>query len=146
MKVILTKDIKGLGKEGDLVEAKSGYARNFLLPKGHAIEATPENLENWKEDQAERKRIRDENLAEAEELKKKLESTTYTITGKAGEGGRLFGAITNKDIQEMLKGKGIDIDRKKIETENIKSLGETVVQVRVYPEVVANLKLNVVEE
>lgn len=148
MKIILLKDIKGLGEKGDMVEAKSGYARNFLLPKGDAIEATPGNLEKWKEDQAKQSERKEEEYKEALELKEKIESIKINIKGKAGEGGRLFGSITSSDIASRLKKEhNISIDKRKIELkENIKSLGTTNIDVRVYPELTANLVVNVKEQ
>lgn len=145
MKVILLKDIKGLGKAGDLVNAKTGYARNFLLPKGDAIEATPGNLERWKKDQADLAKKEETEHKEALELKKKLEDVSVVLEGKAGEGGRLFGSITSKDIADALKKQHkIVVDRRKIELkDNIKSLGVTEVDVRVYSEITAKLKVNV---
>lgn len=145
MKVILLKDVKGLGKEGDLVNAKDGYARNFLLPKGDAIEATPANLKKWKEEKAKEAEKKENQHKEALELKEKIEAITVTINGKAGDGGRLFGSITSKDIADALKEQyNIDIDRRKIELkDNIKTLGSTQVELRVYAEVVAKLNVNV---
>jgi large subunit ribosomal protein L9 len=147
MKVILMKDIKGLGKAGDLVNAKDGYARNFLLPKGDAIEATPANLKKWEEEKAEQAQKKAEENKAALELKKKIESITVVIKGKSGEGGKLFGSITSKDIADGLKAQHkIDIDRRKIELkDNIKSLGNTQVDVRVYAEILAKLNVSVKE-
>lgn len=146
MKIILRKDVKGLGKEGELVESKIGYARNFLFPKNLALEATPENLKKWEEDQAEKKRLHAEHKKAAEDLKAKLESEKVTLRAKAGEGGRLFGAITTKDIADVLAKRGIEIDKKKIEGEVIKTLGSSEVVVKLFPEVSAKLVINVVEE
>ena len=141
------KDIKGLGKAGDLVNAKDGYARNFLLPKGDAIEATPANLKKWEEEKAEQAQKKAEENKAALELKKKIESITVVIKGKSGEGGKLFGSITSKDIADGLKAQHkIDIDRRKIELkDNIKSLGNTQVDVRVYAEILAKLNVSVKE-
>lgn len=148
MKVILLKDVKDLGKAGELVNSKTGYARNFLFPKGLAIEATPANLKQWEEEQ---KGIEDKKQKEKEaalELKAQIEKITVELKGKGGEGGRLFGSITSKDIADKLKKQyKLDIDRKKIELkDNIKSAGITNVDVRVYPEITASLKVNVVIE
>lgn len=145
MKIILLKDYKNLGKAGEMVDAKDGYARNYLLPRNIAIEATSANVENWKEEQA--KLQEEERLAfeGAQELKEKLESITLTLTAKGGETGKLFGSITNAEIsKELLKEEKLSIDRKKIELkEPIKTAGLHEVPVRVYPEVVANLKVNI---
>lgn len=145
MKIILLKDYKNLGKAGEMVDAKDGYARNYLLPRNIAIEATPANVENWKEEQA---RLQEEErlaFEGAQELKEKLESITLTLTAKGGETGKLFGSITNAEIsKELLKEEKLSIDRKKIELkEPIKTAGLHEVPVRVYPEVVANLKVNI---
>ena len=145
MKIILLKDYKNLGKAGEMVDAKDGYARNYLLPRNIAIEATSANVENWKEEQA--KLQEEERLAfeGAQELKEKLESITLTLTAKGGETGKLFGSITNAEIsKELLKEEKLSIDGKKIELkEPIKTAGLHEVPVRVYPEVVANLKVNI---
>lgn len=148
MKVILLKDVKGLGKAGDLVNAKDGYARNFLFPKGNAIEATPSNLKKWEEEKERQADKKKEELNEAMNLKKKIEDITVIIEGKAGDGGKLFGSITSKDISDALKAQHkIDIDKRKIEIkDNIKSLGTTIVDVRVYAEVLAKLNVNVKEK
>ncbi|HAE92791.1 50S ribosomal protein L9 [Tissierella praeacuta] len=148
MKLILLKDVKGLGKEGELVNAKDGYARNFLLPKGDAVEATPANLKKWKEEKAKEEERKKNEYNEALKLKEKIDSITVTIQGKAGEGGRLFGSITSKDIADALKSQHkIDVDKRKIELkDNIKSLGNTQVDIRVYAEVVAKLNVNIKEQ
>ena len=145
MKIILLRDDKDLGKAGSLVDAKDGYARNFLIPRKIAIEATPENLKTWEEDQ---RRLREEErvrIEEANALKAKLESMTVNVQAKGGEGGRLFGSITNKEIADAIKAQAkIDIDKKKIELkENIKTTGLKEVVVRVYPEITANLKVQI---
>lgn len=148
MKIILLKEVKGLGEAGDLVEAKTGYARNYLLPKGDAIEATPGNMKRWKKEQAAREAKEETEYNEALELKKQIEEVTVELDGKAGEGGRLFGSITSKDIGDALKKQHqLTVDRRKIQLDdNIKALGVTQVDVRVYPEVIAKLKVNVKEK
>lgn len=148
MKIILLKDVKGLGVEGDLVDAKIGYARNYLLPKGAAIEATPGNMKNWKNQQATLKERKEKEEEEALKLKEKIENESINIEGKSGEGGRLFGSITSTDIAEALKlQKSIDMDRRKIELkENIKTLGTTEVNIRVYPGIIATLRVDVKEK
>lgn len=145
MKVILLEDVKGLGNKGDLVNSKTGYARNFLFPKGLAIEATPANYKKWEEETKKREAKIQKEKEEALELKEKIENITVELKGKGGEGGRLFGSITSKDISDNLKKQHkLDIDKKKIELkENIKTGGVTNVDIRVYPEITASLKVNV---
>lgn len=148
MKVILQKDVKGLGKAGDIANASDGYARNYLIPKGLAVEASSGNLNTViQQKQAEEKR-KAEELAEAEKLKERLEKLTVTIKAKSGEGGRLFGSITNKEIADMLKKQHqVTLDKRKISLpEPIKDLGETVVEVKVYPNVAGTLKVKVQAE
>nr|WP_300003986.1 50S ribosomal protein L9 [Tissierella sp.] len=148
MKVILLEDVKGLGKKDEMVTAKTGYARNFLLPKGAAIEATAANLKKWKDEMKNKEKNQKQEKDQAMDLKAKLEKVTVELKSKAGEGGRLFGSITTKDIGEALKKQHkIEVDRRKIELkDNIKTAGVTVVEVRVYPEVTADLKVNVTVE
>lgn len=148
MKIILLEDVKNLGKKGELVDAKMGYARNYLFPREMAIEATPRNLEKWEEEMERLEAKRANEMEEAKKLKEKIEDITVELKSKAGEGGRLFGSITTKDIGEALKEQhNIEIDRRKIELEdNIKDSGVTMVDVRVYPEMTAELKVNVTVE
>lgn len=145
MKVILLKDIKGLGKAGELVDAKDGYARNFLFPRKAALEATEENLKNWEEEKRIQRETEAQNIKEAEELKKVLEGKTLHINAKGGEKGRLFGAITSLDIAKRLAEEySIDVDKRKIDLkENIKSEGEYKVPFKLYQGVVAELKVEV---
>lgn len=146
MKVILLKYVDGLGKEGDLVNAKTGYARNFLLPNGLALEGTPANIKVWEQQVQERKEKDAQDKQEALELKEKLDQTEITIAVKAGASGRLFGSITSQDIVEELAKKGYSIDKKKIELKNpIKEKGTTKVPVRIYPEIVAQVSVTITE-
>lgn len=148
MKVILLKDVKELGKKGDLVEAKDGYARNFLLPRKLAEEATGSNLKEFKEKEKSKKIQAKQELEQAKELAKQIEQTKVVIKTKAGENGRLFGSITTKDVAEVLKKEHkIEVDRRKMEIDggNIKDMGTTQAEVRVYPSVVARFKIQVTE-
>lgn len=148
MKIILLKDVKGLGKEGDLVNAKDGYARNYLLPRELAKEATEGNVKVLKEQKKSEKLKKEAERERALELKEKLEEITVEIMGKAGEGGRLFGSITSKDIaDELSKQHKIKIDKKKLVLDdNIKTIGTTLVDVKVFTEITAKLKVKVVEK
>lgn len=144
MKVILTENIETLGHIGDIVKVAPGYARNFLLPKKFAIEATEKNakaLDHVKRQMAYKK---DKVTESAKLLLAKLEELTVALTHQAGVEGKLFGSVTTMEIAAFLKEKGIDIDRKKIVlVEPIKSLGEYSVPVKLHPEVTATLKVNV---
>lgn len=148
MKIILLKDVKGLGKEGDLVNAKDGYARNYLLPRELAKEATEGNVKVLKEQKKSEKLKKEAERERALELKEKLEEITVEIMGKAGEGGRLFGSITSKDIaDELSKQHKIKIDKKKLVLDdNIKTIGTTLVDVKVFTEITAKLRVKVVEK
>ncbi|MCA5587112.1 50S ribosomal protein L9 [Finegoldia magna] len=148
MKVILTSDVEKLGKAGEMVNAKTGFARNFLLPNKLAVQATKENIKIWEEKQAELRAIERENIKNANELKEKIENTKVKIIAKTGEGDRLFGSITSMDIEKALKEQhGLDVDKKKIEMkDNIKSLGTFNVVVKVYPDINANLEVIVDKE
>ena len=148
MKVILKADVKSLGKAGELVNTSDGYARNMLIPKGAAIEATEGNvrsLEKQKQLAAEKKA---EEKAAAQAMAEKLNAVGVTIKTKAGEGGRIFGSITSKDIADALKDQHkLTVDKKKIQLDNpIKSTGEMSVNVKLYSEVSAQLKVTIVAE
>jgi len=146
MKVILLKEVKGMGKEGDLVNSKDGYARNYLIPRNMAIEATSENLRKWEEAKKQEAAKKKQELEEANALKERLEKLTVEVKAKGGSGGRLFGSITSQDIAAALKEQhGVDIDKRKIEMkDNIKNAGAAEVDLKLYPEVSAKLKVNVV--
>lgn len=149
MKVILLQDVKGLGKKGEIVNAKDGYARNFLFPKNLAKEATEGNVKVLEEQKTAKKIKQQEELTKAKELAEKVSELTVELKGKSGENGKLFGSITTKDVSEALKKQHkIDIDKRKMDIDggNIKSIGTTLVEVKVYPNVSAKLKVKVTEE
>ena len=147
MKVILTDNIVRVGVKGDLVDVKPGYYRNYLNPQGLAVEANKKNMAELEEMQAKLKEEEAQNRKEAEELKEKIEALTITQKVNVGEDGKLFGSVTNKDLAEALAEQGIEIDRKRIEgVETIEGTGEFNLNVRLYPEVNANLKVEVVAE
>lgn len=147
MKVILKADVKSVGKKGEIINASDGYARNFLFPKGLAVEATDGNVKALQAVKENEKKKKAEELQKAKELAKKIEGLTVIIKAKTGENGKLFGSITSKDIAEELKKQHkIDIDKKRIALEEaIKSAGVFNVEAKVYPEVSATLKVSIME-
>jgi large subunit ribosomal protein L9 len=148
MKVIFLKDVKGKGKKGEIKNVADGYANNFLFKQGLAIEATPANIKALEAQKRKEKQQAEEELAKAKQLKEQLEQITVQLAAKAGEGGRLFGSITSKQIAEALQSQhNIKIDKRKIELEDaIRSLGYTNVPVKLHPEVTATLKVHVTEQ
>lgn len=145
MIVILTQDVKGKGKAGDVVKVNDGYARNMLLPKGLAKEATQGNVRSLEKQKALAEEKRQEQKAAAQKQAEKLEKITVTIQSKGGENGKLFGSITSKDIAEALEAQeGIKVDKKKIDLPApIKQTGTETVTVKLFPEVTAKLKVKV---
>lgn len=147
MKVIFLQDVKGQGKKGEVKEVSEGYARNYLFPRGLATEASKGNLKTLEAQKQAAERRKQQEKEEAEALARKLEAMTVVIRAKAGEGGRLFGAITSKQVAEALAKQGIDIDKRKIELEEpIRALGVTKVPVKLHPQVRTTLGVQVVEE
>lgn len=148
MKVILKQDVRGLGKKDDLVNVSDGYARNFLFPRGLAVEANQSNLNIVKTRKEAEKSRRDRELAQARELAEELRDVEVVIRAKTGENGKLFGSITSKDISDKLKEDfGMDIDRKKIVIpDTIKTTGTYEIDVKLYPEVSGRLKVRIESE
>ena len=147
MKVILLQDVKALGKKGDVVEVSEGYARNMLLKKGMGIEATGKNMNDLKLQKANAEKIARETLEAAQALGKEMEGKSIKIAVKTGEGGRIFGSVSSKEIAEEIKKQlGYEIDKKKIQIDNpIKALGVTNVSIKLHTKVTAELKVQVVE-
>ncbi len=147
MKIILRQDMDALGLEGDTVDVANGYARNYLIPKGIALEASIQNVKLF---ETQRKKIEIKRLKakeEAEKIKEKLADVMITISQKAGDEDKLYGSVTNMDIAAHLEKQGILIDRKKISMDKpIKALGEYEVPIRLYPEVTGSIKVTVVPE
>lgn len=147
MKVIFQKDVKGQGKAGEVKNVSDGYARNFLLPKGLAVEATAGNVNILKDEKRRESEKEAAADAEAERTKKHLEQTELLIKAKAGENGRLFGAVTSKQLSEALKQQKIKVDKKKIQlSEPIRTLGVTRVDIKLRPGITATLSVHVIEE
>jgi len=145
MKLILTHEVTNLGAPGDIVEVKDGYGRNFLLPRNFAIRWTKGGAKQVESIKAGRDARAVHDLEEAQQIKGRLEAEPVNVGVRAGEGGRLFGAVTVSDIAEALESAGATVDKRRIEVGNpIKSLGAHEVAVRVHPEVSAKVRLNVV--
>lgn len=148
MKVILLQDVKGQGKKGDVVKVSVGYARNYLLKNNLAKEATKGNLRALEAQKRRESKQAEAEKQEAVQLKEKLANITVELKAKAGDGGRLFGSITNKQIaDELKKTHGHKIDRRKIELdEPIRALGHRRVPVKLHQDVTGTINVNVIEE
>lgn len=147
MKVILSKDVKDVGKKGQAVEVSEGHARNFLLPRGLAVIATEGAVRAMDQEKQAVQRKKERELHEAQKLAAKLNSAVIKITVRSGEGGKLFGSVTSADIANALLAQGIQVDKRKIELrESIKLAGTYKVDVRVYHEIIATLTLVVAGE
>lgn len=147
MKVILLQDVKGKGKKGQLIEASDGYARNFLLPRKMAIEATADNVNTMKMNDKAKAEQAAREKAQAQEIAAKLKEITVEIKAKSGNGGRLFGSITSSEVSEALKSQfGIVIDKKKlVQDEPIKSFGSFSVKAKLGYEITATVSIHVSE-
>ena len=147
MEVILKEDIVNLGKMGEVVRVRDGYARNYLLPHGLVVVANKKNLKGFEHQKRVVASQKERVLKQAETLSEKLAGAALTIPVKAGEEGKLFGSVTNIDIEKALRAKGFDIERRKIHLdEPIKSLGDYEVPVRLTADVTATVKVSVVAE
>lgn len=147
MKVILLKDIKGTGKKGQIIEASDGHARNYLFPRGLAKPATDSSVRELEHQKASADKRKEKEIEEAKALAQQLEAISLKFAVKIGEGGKLFGSITTKDIAEAIeKNHGIKIDKKKIELATIKSAGTTQAEIKLMQGVQAKVKIEVVEE
>ncbi|WP_243370545.1 50S ribosomal protein L9 [Geotalea sp. SG265] len=144
MKVILKENLDNLGHIGDIVKVAPGYARNYLLPKGLALEATTKNAKALEHAKKHLEYKKNKVLEQARALAAKIEGISLSLSHQAGEEGKLFGAVTNMELAENLKAQGIEIDRKKIVlAEPIKQLGDFTAIVRIHPEVNATLKVTI---
>ncbi|UOE94121.1 50S ribosomal protein L9 [Alkalihalobacillus sp. LMS39] len=147
MRVIFLEDVKGKGKKGEVKNVAEGYARNFLLPNNLAVEASTGNVKNLEAQKKSEQKKADEELQKAQKYKEELESITVELKAKAGEGGRLFGAVSTKQIAETLAKMKKKVDKRKILLdEPIRALGYTNVPIKIHPEVVATVKVHIVEE
>lgn len=146
MKVILKQDVKGLGKKGELANASDGYARNFLFPKGLAVEADSGAMNEFNNKEAAKKFHKAEEIKAAQADADKLDGKTVKVCAKAGANGKLFGSVTAKDVAKQIKEElKIDIDKRKIIMPDVKSFGTVQAEVKVYQGISANIFVQVTE-
>lgn len=145
MKVILTQDVKGQGKKGEIINASDGYARNFLLPKKLAIPADEGNMRNWQRNKDKEDAKAADDLAKAQALAKQLKDQKFVLKAKTGEGERLFGSITNKDVAEAMEAAfDVKIDKRNVEMEDhIKVLGDYKIKVKLHAQVKTEIVVSV---
>lgn len=146
MKVILRADVDNLGRLGEIVAVRPGYGRNYLLPQGLASLATPGNLKVFEQERRKLQAMNDAIKAEASSLGARIEAAKVVIEVRTGEGDKLYGSVTSTQIAAILAEQGVDVDRRKIQLdEGIRSLGEYIIDVKLHPEVVAKLTVNVIK-
>jgi large subunit ribosomal protein L9 len=145
MEVILTQDVKNLGNQGELVKVAEGYGRNFLIPRGLAVEATKSNLKHLQHQRKLDKQREERDKADAEKMKATLDGLELVMQARSGEGGRLFGSVTSTDLVEAIKKEtGIEVDKRKLELdEPIKSVGNHRVRLKLLPGVTASVTVKV---
>lgn len=148
MKVILLQDVKSLGKKGEIVEVSDGYARNMILPRKLGVEATGKNMNDLKLQNQHAEKVAQENLKAAQDLAAEIEKLTVQVSIKTGEGGKIFGSVSTKEIAAAAKEQlSLELDKKKMQLpEGLKSLGMHEVPIRLHPKVTAKLKVKVVAE
>ena len=147
MKIILKKDFERLGKVGEVIEVKAGFARNFLIPKQVALQATPQNLRVIEQEKARNKIKLSKDKRAAELLADQLKEVSLTTNVRVGEEDKIFGAVTSQNISELLSAKGFEIDKRKIQLEEpLKALGVFEVPIKLHTEVEAKIKVWVVKE
>ncbi len=147
MKVIFVENVTNVGQRGEVKDVASGYARNYLIPKGLALEATPGRLKDLQMKEKTRERKSAKEAEAAQKIADQIAGKQFTVKAKTGEGGKLFGSVTSGDIAQLLSAGGIQLDKKKIELEEpIKVLGEHPVKIKLHPEVSANIMVLVEPE
>ncbi len=144
MQVILKENVEHLGHIGDIVKVAPGYARNYLLPKGLVVEATDRNAKALEHTKKHLEYKKNKVLESARGLAARIEALALSISHQAGEEGKLFGAVTTKELAEKLSEAGIEVDRKKIVSDPIKHTGEYAIPVKIHPEITATLKVSIV--
>ncbi len=147
MKIILLDDVAKVGRRGEVREVAEGYARNFLIPKKLALSATPGNLKNLQHIKQQQESKAQRVLGGAEAVRSQIEALVFEVVRQASEEGKLFGSVTSQDIVDFLGAHGVRIERRRVHLEEpIKALGETMVAIRLHPEVTAQLRVNVARE
>jgi large subunit ribosomal protein L9 len=146
IKVVLQENVDNLGESGDVVRVRPGYARNFLIPRGLAAPATTASLARVDELKRQAKAKADKELTAAQELGKKLSGASIKLSRAVGEENKMYGSVTTRDIEEAYAAQGIEIDRKRILSEPLKTLGSHEVRIRLHPEVIATVRVEVVKE
>ena len=146
MKIILKKEVANLGEAGDLVEVKSGYALNYLIPQGFASLGTKSAIKQYEETQRQRAHKEAKLVADAEAVAAKIEATPVKVAVKVSESGKLYGAVTNAMVAEALTAAGVEVDKKNVTVPDIKELGEFEGKVKVYRQIAATVKVEVVSE
>lgn len=147
MEVILRQAVENLGQPGDLVKVSPGYARNYLLPRGVAFEATPGNIKRIQQEKARLEAAESQRRESASDLAKRLEEVSLTFSARVGEEGKLFGSVTSADIAQQLEAQGFEIERRQIDLpEPIKTLGVFRVPVRLHPDVKPEIKVWVIKQ
>ena len=148
MEVILLEDIANLGELGEKVNVKAGYGRNFLIPQKKAVPATKENLVEFEARRAELQKLADEKLAAAKARAEQINALDITISTKAGDEGKLFGSITNRDIVDAVVAKGVEVEKNEVQMPDgpIRTLGEFEIAIQLHAEVTAELKVGVIAE
>lgn len=146
MKVVLLKDLKGKGKKGDIINVNDGYATNYLVPNGYAVIGTNSAVNEANQAKQANAYHEEQNRLKAQELANQLKGKSVTIKVKAGANNKIFGSVTNKEVSASLSAIGYDIDKKKIELEQVKSLGQYTAKLKLYPNIAANIVVNVVNE
>lgn len=143
MEILLIENVTNLGIRGDVVNVKDGYARNFLLPRKKALPVTAGNKRQIELEKERAQKLRAKELAEAQDLKTRLEAVSLSVARKAGENGHLFGSVTNAEIADMLKAKGFEVEKQTISLPHVKEIGTFQVDIRIYTGVHAKLNLDV---
>lgn len=143
MEILLIENVTNLGIRGDVVNVKDGYARNFLLPRKKALPVTAGNKRQIELEKERAQKLRAKELAEAQDLKSRLEAVSLAVSRKAGENGHLFGSVTNAEIADMLKAKGFEVEKQTISLPHVKEVGTFQVDIRIYTGVHAKLNLEV---